>query len=839
LFETRAPGGYALAGPRAVTIVAGGPNEVTVTNVQTHPLAVFKVDEFGAPLTDRAGGACFQVTAERGSDEACDSDDGANDGVITLAAVAGENGLTETRAPFGFQAADFQFITVAADSPNEVTVVNAPLEQLTIHKVDEHGAPLTDEDGGACFAFYGMTHCDGDDGANDGTITIPSPPGEVYVQETRAPAGYFAPGYDIWVTVVAGGPNELTVVNEPLPTLTIFKVDETGAPLTDDSLGACFKSWINAAETYCDADDGVNDGTITVAGSELYPGSTFTFMETRAPDGYVQSQVEYYVPIDAGPNEVTITNLPAEEVVTIFKVDENGDPLTDAGTGACFTLVNIGEYESFACDADDGSNDGTIVLRGLPGSPELREVRPPEGYWFAWMDDYVTIVAGGTNEFTIANVPFVELTIHKVDEYGEPLTDATEGACFVLSSTYRCDGSDGVLDGTITLWAVPGEYDLHEDYAPVGYAPAPDQTITLVAGQANDVTIANEPLQTLTVYKVDEAGNPLTDETYGACFAVESASAFDVGCDYQDGVNDGVISLRVPSGTYTLREQNAPAGYWPAESLPDVTVTAGGLNEITVANAPLQALTVYKVDENGDPLFGPDINACFEIRSVESEWAYSSDCDGGDGANDGIIHLTAPPGEHVLVEWWTPPGYWAAAPTEVTIVAGGPNEVTVANLPLLLLTINKVDARGEPLAGACFRIDASNGNSSTACDDHDGAKDGTITLGVRPGTYLLEEVWPPPGYDVAEPQEVTIVEGRPNEVTVVNRLDGEVPPVTPTATPTPTLVSNGNSNAAKACQHRGWQVLQGADGERFKNQGQCVRYAARGGTLEPIPTPTS
>jgi hypothetical protein len=33
---------------------------------------------------------------------------------------------------------------------------------------------------------------------------------------------------------------------------------------------------------------------------------------------------------------------------------------------------------------------------------------------------------------------------------------------------------------------------------------------------------------------------------------------------------------------------------------------------------------------------------------------------------------------------------------------------------------------------------------------------------------------------------------------------------------------------------RGWKNLQGADGTQFKNQGQCVSYAARGGTLVAI-----
>jgi hypothetical protein len=40
---------------------------------------------------------------------------------------------------------------------------------------------------------------------------------------------------------------------------------------------------------------------------------------------------------------------------------------------------------------------------------------------------------------------------------------------------------------------------------------------------------------------------------------------------------------------------------------------------------------------------------------------------------------------------------------------------------------------------------------------------------------------------------------------------------------------DGNSEAAKACHQGGWQDLERADGTLFKNQGECVSYAAQGG----------
>jgi hypothetical protein len=42
----------------------------------------------------------------------------------------------------------------------------------------------------------------------------------------------------------------------------------------------------------------------------------------------------------------------------------------------------------------------------------------------------------------------------------------------------------------------------------------------------------------------------------------------------------------------------------------------------------------------------------------------------------------------------------------------------------------------------------------------------------------------------------------------------------------------GNSANAHLCQHGGWQTLLRSDGSSFTNEGDCVSYAAQGGTLQ-------
>lgn len=46
-------------------------------------------------------------------------------------------------------------------------------------------------------------------------------------------------------------------------------------------------------------------------------------------------------------------------------------------------------------------------------------------------------------------------------------------------------------------------------------------------------------------------------------------------------------------------------------------------------------------------------------------------------------------------------------------------------------------------------------------------------------------------------------------------------------------MQGGNSAAAKRCK-QGWQTLRTQDGQSFKNVGQCVSYAARGGEFAVV-----
>lgn len=90
---------------------------------------------------------------------------------------------------------------------------------------------------------------------------------------------------------------------------------------------------------------------------------------------------------------------------------------------------------------------------------------------------------------------------------------------------------------------------------------------------------------------------------------------------------------------------------------------------------------------------------------------------------------------------------------------------------------------GTGLAGACYEIydDAGNGEAGTyrggACDNEDGAIDGTVVFVIGPGSYFLREAQSPQGYDPGDDATATVRAGSVVDVLVVNRRS--------TATPVP------------------------------------------------------
>jgi hypothetical protein len=430
---------------------------------------------------------------------------------------------------------------VSSGRQNELIWTQLPILSLTVRAVDPDGNLISDAEKGACFSFDDREVCDADDGSNDGRIEIETITGFHRMAESRGPAGYSFGDYREFF-LDKSGPTEISVSHLPLQTLIVHLVDAKGDPITDGSIGACFgMTGINA----CDADDGSKDGDISLKG--VLPGQQI-LGQTRAAVGYALAEYQELTISLGGLNEATIVNRNTF-TLTVNNVDGVGNPVTDNRSGACLYLVDP-QTESgiaFACDKDDGVIDGRAILTVDAGTYRLQPYSAAFGFEFQGLPLDVVVGASQPNEVTVISTRLERITIFNVDENGARLANA----CFSNLYGQACDAEDGASDGATTLYARPGSLDIWQFNGPAGYTPAV-QPITpeIVAGGPNEVIFVNnqdEPVpppvepSSLTIHKIDGEGNPLTDDLFGACFALTDGMRF--ACDSDDGSKDGIISM--------------------------------------------------------------------------------------------------------------------------------------------------------------------------------------------------------------------------------------------------------------------------------------------------------
>ncbi|WP_203582287.1 SpaA isopeptide-forming pilin-related protein [Microbacterium hibisci] len=275
---------------------------------------------------------------------------------------------------------------------------------------------------------------------------------------------------------------------------------------------------------------------------------------------------------------------------TVFFLDQSGNDGTIL-RGVC-TYTSTANYpgtcvtSNFPANSFMGvtSEDGTFVEVGL-NLALLANVKPgcPPTIGSAV---YIRSFTGNNNELggniqawagplTITPPSTCgTLTIVKKNEAGTGL----EGATFRITPSPI--SNDAFLDvqsgagGSVTVPnAKPGSYSVKETVAPAGYLlPTPDtQPASIATGQTTTLTFV-DPLGSATWLKKDAAGNLLGGATFqlsatgGAAAAAPWASTFpktvvDNGTNDADPVAGQIKVVNLPTGSYSVAETAAPAGY--------------------------------------------------------------------------------------------------------------------------------------------------------------------------------------------------------------------------------------------------------------------------------------
>jgi uncharacterized surface anchored protein len=524
LQETKAPAGYLLNDKHYVFAISRNqrmgvfPNLHATDEHWRGSVEVTKLD-FNHP-DKKLARAEFELCDEAGKVQADVMTDG--NGVARVSGLLpGKYYFKEVHAPAGYKLDKDTHYTVIVDEHTQEQQKGTQLPPAAQTRVyDEEltgGAKLLKLDGltqtplaGAEFTLYsslnpGVALQNGLTTNAQGELSVTNLiPGEYYLVEAKAPAGYILPAIkqQYHFTVAFNQQQDqvpvVTAQNTPyLGRLQLTKESkQTGAVVADAVYGLFDAKGVQKRTLTTDAKGNAQ-------AEYLEPGA-YTLRELQAPAGYKLDTKSYPITISKQTNGDTVRQTVFDEVqcgrVQLHKTDaQSGRALK----GAEFTLYR---------DAEEGAVDpskftpikvttdanGDAAVKDLqPGKYYFVETKAPAGYSYDGTRQYAVTVAPDQDaaQVPVANVqdePFqgnVKITKHDAQN-----KQAVVGASYALYSANGKLVKDKLItakDGSVTVKdLLPGDYYFKETKAPAGYELNPAKVAVTVAFNQPDATAA-------------------------------------------------------------------------------------------------------------------------------------------------------------------------------------------------------------------------------------------------------------------------------------------------------------------------------------------------------------
>ena len=608
-----------------------------------------------------------------------------------------------------------------------------------------------------------------EDGISDYTFTIYLP--DIIYAAGEAPYGYILQ-FDTFVTANKAYKNEITLsggsykgsdTSEPVDvnqqsgsgtgigergTITITKRNSENS--NETLRGAVFELWskdIWSGEKGQVLDWGTTgiDGKLEFTGKRL--NRYYYLVEAEAPRGYQTNEtaIEIYLTADDSPEVdvdytgrnivIFVDNDPLRANISILKVNPDGEGIE----GGSFGIYDPDDQEfNDPIASAEADENGIITFVGLlPGSYVIREISPPPGFLF---NDQVVGVKleldEDKNELKHLEYLSIEDGKHITNQYAGKITIEKRGASGPLSGVTfqlygKLEGStepvllEGksettAMNGVVVFDELPlGTYYVKETAAPSGYHL--NTTLHEVVLTADSETGDNdEPIngweQTLELRnflltdsviltKTDPNGVALDGGWFGI---FSNAEATGDPLDKVQADGGQIVFSGLLSGTYYVRELEAPAGYIKSDKIIKVGVSVSG-NSIAgeVVKEPLVntwagGIKLVKVDEKGEPLAG----AVFELLDANKKVIKE-----GTSGKDGVIEFKElAMGTYYLREKTAPAGYAKLMElTEVVLKAGAEADmvktVKLANhRNLASVTLRKTNQYDGLVSGGLFGI---------------------------------------------------------------------------------------------------------------------------------------
>jgi LPXTG-motif cell wall-anchored protein len=284
----------------------------------------------------------------------------------------GEYQIYETEAPVGYVASDDP-IQAAIEVDGKTVEIQVHNRRITgtvvVQKLDEKQSPVA----GAIFVLKqgGVVKFRNEASSNIGAIEFRNIPEGIYeLEEEKAPTGYVRSASTEKVVIDEDGEVvSVSVVNKMIRgSILISKIGDDGEPLESAEFVLYLGSETFGAPVTTD-----ENGEALI---ESVPYGKYTLKETKAPEGYVLTDVAYAVEIseDGEIIELEVKNSLITSTVLIKKV-ESGTTIVLAG--AEFTIE---DEEGGVVFTGMTGTSGTLNVTLPFGEYIVKESKAPEGY---------------------------------------------------------------------------------------------------------------------------------------------------------------------------------------------------------------------------------------------------------------------------------------------------------------------------------------------------------------------------------------------------------------------------------------------------------------------------